>query len=686
MSNTSESIVTPESAVRPIAEDFHGVVVQDPYRWLEDGESEEVKEWTEQQNAFTRHWLDNRPEREVLLSELKTLMQTGFVQAPVKHGSRYFFTSRGGEDNQAVLCVRENGQDRVLINPSTMREDGTVALDWWNPSLDGSLIAYGLSEGGDEISTLHILEVATGELLPDRIPFTRFCSVAWLPDNSGFYYSRNPTPGSVPPGDEKYYRSIYFHQIGNDPGNDPLIYKDNDPQCLPDVNLSNDGRYLLVLAFHGWSKVNIHWRDLSHPDSEFINLNEGLEGIFNCEIGGENLYIHTNWEASNYRIFKTPLKAPFQENWQEIIAEGQFPIQSLKVAGERLVVDTLENAISRLHLYDLQGKPQGDIPLPAAGTLYGPLDSSEDEEVLFAFTSFVYPLTAYSYLPSSGKLSVFKTPVSPTGFDPSKVEVKQVRYSSKDGTKISMFVVHLADLKLDGSSPTILTGYGGFNISRTPEFGSGTVRVWLERGGVYALPNLRGGGEYGENWHTGGMLAQKQNTFDDFAAAAEWLIANGYTNPEKLAIMGGSNGGLLVGAALTQRPELFQAVVCAVPLLDMLRYHHFQIARLWIPEYGSSEDPEQFKWLQAYSPYHHVSKTTKYPATLLMAGEQDSRVDPLHARKMAALLQSSTGSKRPILLRIETRAGHGQGKPISKLVEEQADIWTFMAWQLGLKV
>jgi prolyl oligopeptidase len=683
MSSKSRAIVTP---VRPVAENFHGVVIQDLYRWLEDGEGDEVKEWTEQQNSVTRHWLDNRPERAILLPELKTLMQTGFVHTPVKHGNRYFFTSRGAEDNQAVLCVRESGQDRVLINPADLREDGTVALDWWSPSLDGSLVAYGLSEAGDEISTLHILRVATGELLPDRIPFTRFCSVAWLPDNSGFFYSRNPTPGTVPPSEEKYNRNIFSHHIGDDPANDLLIYKDTDPQCMPEVSISRDGRYLLILAFHGWSKVNIHWRDLSQPDSKFINLNKGLEGIFSCEFAEESLYILTNWEAPNYRILKAQLKAPFQENWQEIIPEGLFPIQSLKIAGEKLVVDSLENAISLLHLYDQNGNLQGEVPLPAAGTVYAPVASSEDEEILFAFTSFVYPMTAYSYLPSSQKLTVFKAPVSPAGFDPASVTVKQVWYTSKDGTKISMFLVHLADLELDGKRPTILTGYGGFNISRTPEFGSGTLRVWLERGGVYALTNLRGGGEYGENWHTSGMLGQKQNTFDDFAAAAEWLIANGYTNSQKLACQGGSNGGLLVGAAITQHPELFQAAVCAVPLLDMLRYHHFQIARLWIPEYGSSEDLEQFKWLQAYSPYHQVNTGTHYPATLLMAGEQDSRVDPLHARKMAALLQASTGSNRPILLRIETRAGHGQGKPISKLVEEQADIWTFMAWQLGLKV
>jgi prolyl oligopeptidase len=675
----------PESPVRPVVETLHGVEIVDPYRWLEDGNSEDVRAWTEAQNAHTRRLLDGRPERPVIRERLAQLLHTGFVDAPVRKGDRYFYTSRMGEEDQPKLYVREDGADRVLVDPARLRDDATVALDWWYPSPDGSLVAYGLSEGGDELSTLHVLDVAGGELLADRIDRTRFCSVAWLPDNSGFYYTRYPAPGSVPPEEERYHRNVFVHHLGAAPERDPLIYADPDPQAIPELHLSLDGRYLLIQSYHGWSKVTLLWHDLHAPGTEFTTLSEGLEAIFTCDEAQGSLYIHTNWDAPRFRVFKAPLAAPWRSHWQEIIPEGPHTLQSLKVAGSWLVGETLEHALSHLRLFDLDGRPRGEIALPAAGTIYGPASSHDKDEVLFAFTSFAYPPSAYRYRPRESRLELFRAPQTPLGVDPDRVTITQVWYPSKDGTPISMFVVHRRDLELDGRRPTLLTGYGGFNVSRTPEFEAG-LHLWIERGGVYALPNLRGGGEYGETWHQAGMLGNKQNVFDDFIGAAEWLLANGYTTPRRLACWGGSNGGLLVGAAITQRPDLFGAAVCAVPLLDMLRYHLFQIARLWIPEYGSSENPEQFSWLYAYSPYHHVQTGVDYPATLLMTGEGDSRVDPLHARKMAALLQASTAGDRPILLRTESRAGHGQGKPVTKLVEERADAWTFVAWQLGLMV
>ncbi len=695
--NETAHATPPEARVAPVVEMMHGVEVVDPYRWLEDGDAAEARAWTAAQNAYTRQALDGRPEHAVLQRRLAELMATGYVQAPVLTGDRYFYTMRSGAQNQAVLVVREGGptghdeRDRTLIDPAGLSEDGAVALDWWYPSPDGALLAYGLSEGGDEWSTLRVMDVANGRRRPDTIARTRASSLAWLPDASGFYYTRYPAPGAVPAGEESYHRDVYLHLLGSDPAADPLVYADPDPQAYPSVVLSRDGRYLLIESAHGWSNVTLLWRDLHAPTPDFAVLSEGLEALFAVEEADGALYLLTNWEAPRYRVLRAPLAAPTRANWRELIPEGPHTLQNLKIAGPRLVVETLENAVSHLRLFDREGGVQGEIPLPMEGTVYGPTTSHERDETLFAFTSFALPVTAYRYDGATGRLEVFRAPATPPGVDPARVTVRQVWYPSKDGTPISMFVVHRADLALDGARPTVLTGYGGFNISRTAEFGSGAMHVWLERGGVYALPNLRGGGEYGEKWHQAGMLGRKQNVFDDFAAAGDWLVANGYTRPSRLACWGGSNGGLLVGAAVTQRPDLFRAAVCAVPLLDMLRYHLFQIARLWIPEYGCADDPDAFRWLHAYSPYHHVDDgaDSTYPAVLLMTAEGDSRVDPLHARKMAARLQArahagAADDERPVLLRVESRAGHGIGKPLTKLVDEQTDAWTFVAWQLGL--
>jgi prolyl oligopeptidase len=679
----AESYRAPLTEVRPVTELVHGVEITDPYRWLEDGESEEVRGWTEAQNAYTRRWLEARPELPELRRRILEMMQTGFVQPPVKRGERYFFTARQGSQNQAVLYVREGSNDRILIDPATLSEDGTTALDWWEPSPDGALVAYGLSEGGTELSTLYILDVTTGETFEEKIPYTRFCTVAWLPDNSGFYYTRYPEPGTVPPGQERYNRKVFYHKRGDNWRDDRLIYSDPDPQGMPGCSL-HLGRYLLVEVAFGWSRIEMYWANLDQPEFKLEKLTGDIDALFQSVVAGDTLYLITNWQAPRFRVLRAPLATPQQENWQEVIPEGEHTLQNLKVAGKHLVGVYLENAISKVRLFNPDGNPQGEVPLPALGTVYGPLENQEeDDEILLSFTSFAYPVTAYRYLPESGKLEIFKAPAVPSGFDPASVEVKQVWYKSKDGTPISMFVVHKAGLEIDGKRPTWLTGYGGFSISRTAEYGTGALRMWLERGGVYALPNLRGGGEYGEDWHTAGKLGNKQNVFDDFYAAAEWLIQNGYTSTEKLACLGGSNGGLLVGAAITQRPDLFRAAVCSVPLLDMVRYQHFLVARLWIPEYGSSEDPEQFKWLYAYSPYHHVKEGQHYPAILFTTGEGDSRVEPLHARKMAALMQAKADPSRPVLIRVETKAGHGQGKPVTKLAEEQADIWAFLLWQLG---
>lgn len=677
----------------PVVETLHGETIIDPYRWLEDGQDAKVKDWTAAQNAFTRSILDARPERAALHRRLAALMQAGYVLPPIHAGDRYFFSSRGGDQEQAVLSVREgglHGRDRLLLDPAS-GGDATTAIDWTYPSPDGSLLAYGLSNGGDEQSTLRIRDVVTGQDHHDVISRTRACNVAWLPDASGFYYTRYPLSGTVPDGEEMYHRSVYLHVLGSDPTLDILIYADSDPRAWPSVDLSHDGRFLVVACTYGWDLVHVYWQDLQDKDHEndFTKLTDGLDNCFEVALSGDALFLLTDWQAPRGRVLSAPLAAPFRPAWRTVIPEGAHAAQSLAAVGHTLVVGTLENAVSHLRRYDRDGLPIDEIALPALGTVYGPM-SNEEGETLFSFTSFAHPLTAYHCTEQSAAPVEFRRPAGAPDIDPASVAVRQLWYDSLDGTPISMFVVHRAGLTLDGARPTILTGYGGFNVSRTPEFGSGALHAWIENGGVYALPNLRGGGEYGREWHQAGMLERKQNVFDDFAAAARCLIDEGYTVPAKLACWGGSNGGLLVGAAITGRPELFAAAVCSVPLLDMLRYHLFLIARLWIPEYGVSEDPEAFRWLRAYSPYHHVDPDTAYPAVLFTAAEEDSRVDPLHARKMAALLQETLDDAawetRPVLLRVEAQAGHGVGKPVRKQIDEQVDLWTFVAWRLGLPI
>ncbi|MDP9381104.1 MAG: prolyl oligopeptidase family serine peptidase [Chloroflexota bacterium] len=674
----------PETRAVPIAETLHGVTLTDPYRWLEDGEASEVRQWVERQNEYTATILDAVPGREELRERLTELLAMGFVGSPSLRGPYSFFMKRQGTQNQPILYVREglDGTARPLVDPNPLSEDGTVTVDWWYPSEDGHLVAYGLSSAGNEKSTLHVVNVASGERLGDTIPNTRYSSVAWLPDRSGFYYTRYPDPGSVPPGEENYHKRVFFHRLGEDPNGDPEVFgAGRDPQDLYGVSLSPDGRYLLVTAFQGWSKTELHLRDLE-GDDRFIPIARGTEAIYEGRILGDRLYVFTNEGSPNYRLFVTDVSSPGRERWSEVIPESETVLQHVEHAGGKLVALGLRNAASVVQVYSAEGTPEHEIPLPVLGTVSAVEGLPERDELLFTFTSFFVPPAIYRYNLASRDVGVFEQVEAE--IDTEAFEARQAWYTSRDGTQVSMFVVHRRGLELNSNNPTVLYGYGGFNISLTPEFRP-VVYQWLERGGVYAVPNLRGGGEYGEAWHQAGRLGRKQNVFDDFIAAAEWLVANGYTRPERLAIWGGSNGGLLVGAALTQRPDFFKAVVCQVPLLDMLRYHHFLIARLWIPEYGSADDPEQFRWLHAYSPYHQVRPGVRYPAVLLTTAESDSRVDPLHARKMAALLQEVTDGENPVLLRVETRAGHGAGKPVAKVVDEQVDVWSFVAWQLGVQ-
>lgn len=692
-SETPANMTPPKAEINVVVDDYHGHKVSDPYRWLEDANSSQTQRFVEEQNAYTQQVLNTIPGKDKLRSRLEQLLSIGRLDTPQPAGNYYFYEKREGQQNQGVVYVREgiNGKDRALIDVNDLAPDGTVALDWWYPSHDGKYVAYGTSPNGSEISTLRVIITATGKLLPEQIWRTRGAGVAWLPDNSGFYYTRYPRPGDVPAGQEMYNRHVFLHKLGapdnSDGLKDPLIFgKGLDPTFWTDPILSEDGQWLLISVSEGWTKSELYLKHLTEPGSQFVPVATGKDFLYQGRLFDGQLYITTNEGAPRYHIFKVSCADPQRSKWKEIVPQSDAVIEnSAAIVGQRLFVSYLRNASSALTIYDLDGKHVADVPLPTLGSFTGPIGGDVDsKEGFFSFHSFALPTTAYS-VTLDGKVNEFARVRS--DIDSSQYVVKQVRFNSKDGTSIPMFLVHKKGLQINGKIPTMLSGYGGFNLGRTPVFDRNAMLILLEHGGIYADVQLRGGNEFGEDWHRAGMLDKKQNVFDDFIAAAEYLIAQKYTDKDHLAIQGGSNGGLLMGAALTQRPDLFRAVVCQVPLLDMLRYQRFQIAKLWIPEYGSSDDPKQFGWLYAYSPYQHVKKGSLYPAILFMTADSDTRVDPMHAKKMAALLQAqaSNGPDRPILLRVDTKAGHGIGKPIGKILEDDVDLWSFVFWQLGIQ-
>jgi len=673
----------PATKQQPVTDDYFGQTIVDRYRWLEDGNSPESRQWVSEQLAYTRSILDKLPGREQLQERLQQLLEIGTLGETQPGGEYYFHIRRDGKQNQPVLYVRKgvDGKDETLIDVNLLSKDGTVALDWWYPSHDGKYVAYGTSESGSEMSTLRVIETATRKLLPDTIARTRAASLAWKPDDSGFYYTRYPKPGEVAAGQEMYNRRVFDHPLGGDPAKDPLIFGEGlAPEDWPNVTLSNDGRWLCIMVELGWSKSEVYLKDL-HSSAPPLRITEGKEFLYSVHPYDGELYIFTNDDAPRYRVFKTPASAPGREHWREIISQSDAVLTSLHIIGGQLFAGYQLNAHSLLKRFALDGKPLGEIPMPTLGSLASIGGEYDNPNAFYLFSSFTTPPTIYRFNIPQTSTTLWESVES--GIDPARYETRQVWYSSKDGTRIPMFLVMRKGMKLSGHRPTLLTGYGGFNVSMTPDFNK-TIFPWLDHDGIFAVVNLRGGAEFGEDWHRAGMLDKKQNVFDDFIAAAEYLQKEGYTDREHLAIRGGSNGGLLMGVALTQRPDLFRAVVCQVPLLDMLRYQNFQIAKLWIPEYGSSADAKQFQWLYAYSPYQHVKAGTGYPAVLFMTAESDTRVDPMHAKKMTAELQAANGGSNPILLRIETKAGHGAGKPISKLVDEWTDIYSFLFWQIGI--
>lgn len=657
--------------------------VLDDFRWLENGDNPEVQKWALAQSSAARRVLDALPGRGALRARLESLLKVGTIRQAVSAGPKLFYLKREGLKNQPALYVRDTprSEPRILLDPNALSEDGTAALDWWYPSPDGLMLAYGLSEKGSEDSVLHVREVDSAVDLPDIIERTRHASVSWLPDRTGFYYTKYPRPGAVPPGEEQYHRSVYFHRMGEDPGRDTLVFGLNRAkEDWPDVSVSRDGRYLLVSVSQGWSKTELYVRDLRLEDSVFVPITAGEEAVYDGQIHGDTLYVRTNEWAPRYKLMAVDLKKPL-EKWRELIPEGPFILTGFDLAGSVLAVSVLERAASRMRLHAPDGKVLKEIPLPPLGTVNSFDGQPKSKSLAILYESFFVPPTLYHYDIARSSLTVLEKVPAPA--DLSDYESRQVTYESKDKTPVTMFLVHKKRTYRNGKNPVLLTGYGGFNIEMTPSF-SPALLAWLEKGGLYALPNLRGGGEYGEAWHKAGMRGNKQNVFDDFIAAGRWLVAREYTRPELLAVSGGSNGGLLVGAAMTQAPELFKAAVCSVPLLDMLRYDKFLLGKLWVPEYGSPDDPEAFKWLKAYSPYHRVKKGVRYPAVLFLSGDSDSRVDPMHARKMTAVLQRDAAAGTPVLLRLDLKAGHGAGKPLGKTIDELTDRYGFLFWQLGM--
>jgi prolyl oligopeptidase len=698
-SSVSAPSAPPKAERRPLEEILHGTKIIDNYRWLEDSSNADAQKWVAEEMAYTRAVLDPLPGREAIRKRLTELLSIGSVGVPQIGGKYYFYTRREGMQNQPVLYVRDGvvsgkdqGKDRVLVDVNQLSADGTIALDWFNASEHGKYVAYGTSPSGSEMSTLHIIETATGKLLPDTIERTRAASIAWDLDSSGFYYTRYPKKGDVPEGQEMYNRRVFYHVLGTDPETDEKVFGEGrDPEDWPSVSLDNDGKLLLISVSQGWTKTELFLMDLKARTPP-TRITTGKNFLYSGSVYNGRLYIVTNEDAPRYRMFVAEAGNYERDDWKEIVPQSEAVLQGAAEWGGKIFAQYEQNATSQLKIFDLNGTTLKELALPAIGSVFGSSGKWNRDEIFYGFQSFTVPPAIYRYDLKSGSTSQWAKVDAPS-IDPAAYEVQQEWCTSKDGTRVPMFVVHKKgmkpdEFKKDGHNPTLLTGYGGFNVSMTPAF-SRSAYLWMEHGGVYAVANLRGGAEFGEDWHRAGMLDKKQNVFDDMIAAAEHLISEKYTDTNHLAIQGGSNGGLLMGVMMTQRPDLFRAVVCQVPLLDMLHYQEFQIAKLWIPEYGSAENADQFKWLYAYSPYHHVKAGAEYPAILFMTADTDTRVDPMHAKKMAALMQAEAkngaSKTRPILLRIESKAGHGAGKPVTKQIEEFTDMYEFLFWQLGVR-
>ncbi len=678
----------PETRREDVVEEKFGVQVFDPYRWLEKSNDAEVDAWVAAQNSHMRGVIDRISARGALEKRLEELLTIGEVSSPwvrrTTKGMRYFYTQRKGAQNQPVLVVRDGtkGAARVLFDPNQEDEKKLLALDWYTPSWEGDLVAYGTSEGGSEESTLRVLDVNSGKDLPDTISRARYSSVCFLPGQKRFYYSRFPAPSSVPKGEEKYHRRIYEHVLGRNPDADPMVFASKTMTDFPSCTISSNGRWLVVRVHQGWSQSAVYIADTSAKKLDFVEVTSGKKHVYDPLVTNDTLWMRSNEGASRYVVFAVDPKTPGRENWKTVIPEHATDVLSdFNVVAGQLVVHYMAGGATRIDRHELGGRRIDSVALPGVGTSNGSSGLADGDEFFFDFESVGTAPIIFRSHKGSSQPTEFARVKAPFAADAFVAEPSSTK--SSDGTTVPYLLVHHRDVDpKQGPHPTLLYGYGGFNVSLQPRF-SRTLIAWLEAGGVYVQANLRGGGELGEAWHRAGQLDKKQNVFDDFYAVAQSLIAKEIATRSTLAAHGRSNGGLLAAAATTQRPDLFRAVVSSVPLTDMLRFDRFLIAKLWESEYGSPSNAEHFRWLRAYSPYHNVQSGTAYPAVLLTTAEGDTRVDPMHARKMAAALQHASASGKPVLLRTETEAGHGQGKPTRMIAEEQADIFAFLLWQLG---
>jgi len=663
----------PPTRVQEIVETIHGVEVRDPYRWLEDGADPEVAAWVAAQHAHTRAFLDALPVRPAVAARIRESLDCGALGGSVPRPGRRFFTMRpAGGEQRALFVADAGGPPRLLVDPARPG-DGAASLDWWEASPDGELVCFGLSEGGTEAATLHLLRTATGEWLADRIPNCRWSAVAFEPGGAALLYTRHPEPGTVPPGEELYHRHLWRHVVGADPGEDVRVFGQGRDRrdFATGVAMSEDGRWTAVTVTQAPGRTAVFLRDRDR-DGDFRPIFEGHAARLHVHVAGGRLLGLTNFRAPNLRVVEIDPLRPDPDAWTDLVPESEHVLDAFAVSARHLVVHHLVAASSRVTLHRPDGTPERPLDLPPLCTVSHLGAHPGCDDVFVTVQAFTWPART---LRLGGGETERLSP--PPGFDPDRHPARQVWFRSRDGAEVPMFLVGRAA----GQGPTVLTGYGGFDARLTPAWMAPVV-PFLEAGGLLAVANLRGGGEFGVGWHRAGMLDRKQNTFDDLVAAAEWLRDAGLATPARLGILGRSNGGLVVGAAMTQRPDLFGAVVCQVPLLDMVRYERFKIARLWAAEYGSAADPEQLRWLAAYSPYHRVRDGVGYPPALITTGEQDARVDPMHARKMAARLQAADPDGLA-LLRVEPRAGHGTGRQVSTVAAEEADVWSFLLAVLG---
>ncbi|KQV82672.1 prolyl endopeptidase [Massilia sp. Root351] len=668
-------------------DNYHGTMVADPYRWLEDANSAETKEWVDAQNKLTQGYLGQIPAREAIKARLTKLWNFERYGVPYKEGGRYFYSRNDGLQNQSVLYTMKTLTDtpRVLLDPNTLSSDGTVALAGAAVSPDGKLLAYSTAASGSDWNEIKVRAIDSGKDTEDHIKWVKFSSTAWNHDGSGFYYSRydEPTEATKLAG-VNYFQKLYFHKIGTPQSADVLVYDRPDQKEWGfGAEVTDDGRYLIINGSHGTERKNrVFVKDLSKKDAKVVGLLEQFDASYDFIANeGPLFYFRTDKNAPKSRIIAIDIRKPAPDQWKELVPEAAETLTSANIINKQLVLNYLTDAHSAVKIFDLKGKPVRTLDLPGIGSAAGFNGKAKDSETFYAYTSFTTPSTIYRYDMKTGKSSVYRQPK--VDFDPAAYETRQQFFTSRDGTKVPMFIVAKKGIKLDGSNPTYLYGYGGFNASMTPSFSVANL-AWLEMGGVYVLANLRGGGEYGEAWHKAGTKLQKQNVFDDFIGAAEWLVANKVTSPAKLSIGGGSNGGLLVGAAMTQRPDLFAAAIPAVGVMDMLRFQKFTIGWAWTSDYGSSDNPEEFKALVKYSPLHNLKAGSCYPATMVTTADHDDRVVPAHSFKFAAAAQAAQAGANPILIRIDTKAGHGAGKPTAKQIEEVADRWGFLTRALQM--